>query len=105
MHLSCSWLAEEVSTVTKKVAHDAPDGQPLKGLIDNLKNKYSVPGAPWDVMLPTGSGTFEGYVGWEAGCAASADGRRSGSPIASDLGAAPTPLDKPATPKSFDIYK
>ena len=105
MHLSCSWLAEEVSTVTKKVAHDAPDGQPLKGLIDNLKKKYSVPGAPWDVMLPTGSGTFEGYVGWGAGCAASADGRRSGSPIASDLGAAPTPLDKPAIPKSFDIYK
>ena len=103
--LPCSWLAELVSTVTKKVARDAPDGQPLKGWIDGLKKKYSVPGAPWDVMLPTGSGTFEGYVGWGGGCAASADGRRSGSPIASDLSAAPTPLDKPATPKSFDIYK
>ena len=105
MYLSCSWLAEEVSTVTKKVARDAPDGQPLKGLIDGLKKKYSVPGAPWDVMLPTGSGTFEGYVGWGGGCAASADGRRACSPIASDFGAAPTPLDKPATPQSFDIYK
>ena len=64
-----------------------------------------MPGVPWDVLLPTGSGTFEGYVGWGAGCGASADGRRSGSPIASDFGAATTPLDKPSIPKSFDIYK
>lgn len=98
-------MAEHVSTVVKKVARDAPDGQPLKGLIDGLKKKYSVPEAPFDVLLPTGSGTFEGYVGWGGGSAASADGRRAGSPIASDFSAAPTPLDKPATPKSFDIYK
>ena len=98
-------MAEQVSTVVKKVARDAPDGQPLKGLIDGLKAKYSVPEEPWDVLLPTGSGTFEGYVGWGAGCGASADGRRNGSPIASDLSAAPTPLDKPAIAKSFDIYK
>ena len=102
---SRSWLAEQVSTVTKKVARDTPDGQPLKGLIDGLKKKYSVSGAPWDVLLPTGSGTFEGYVGWGGSCAASADGRRAGSPIASDFGASPTPMDKPASAKSFDIYK
>ena len=89
----------------KTVARDAPDGQPLKGLIDGLKKKYSIPEVPFDVLLPTGSGTFEGYVGWGAGCAASADGRRAASPIASDMSAAPTPIDKPATPKRFDIYK
>lgn len=101
-----SWLAEQVSTVVNTVARHNPDAhQPLVELIDGLKKKYSVPGAPWDVLLPTGSGTFEGYVGWGASCGASADGRRSGSPIASDFGAAPTPLDKPAIPKSFDIYK
>lgn len=102
---SRSWLAEQVSTVTRKVARDTPDGQPLTGLIDGLKKKYSVPGAPWDVLLPAGSGTFEGYVGWGGSCAASADGRRAGSPIASDFGASPTPMDKPASAKSFDIYK
>ena len=102
----CSWLAEQVSTVVNKVSRPSPEAhQPLVELIDSLKKKYSVPGAPWDVLLPTGSGTFEGYVGWGAGCGASADGRRSGSPIASDLSAAPTPLDKPPVPKSFDIYK
>lgn len=100
-----SWLADQVANVTQKVARDAPDGQPLKDLISGLKKKYSVPGAPFDVLLPTGSGTFEGYVGWGAGCGASADGRRSGSPVASDIGAAPTPLDKPATAKSSEIYK
>lgn len=101
-----SWLAEQVSTVVNTVARHNPDAhQPLVELIDGLKKKYSVPGAPWDVLLPTGSGTFEGYVGWGASCGASADGRRSGSPIASDFGAAPTPLDKPAIPMSFDIYK
>lgn len=99
------WLAEKVSTVIEKVARDAPDGQPLKGVINGLKKKYSVTGAPWEVLLPTGSGTFEGYVGWGASCGASADGRLSCSPIASDFSAAPNPLDKPATSKSFDIYK
>ena len=100
-----SWLADQVANVTKKVARDAPDGQRLKDLISGLKKKYSVPGAPFDVLLPTGSGTFEGYVGWGAGCGASADGRRSGSPVASDFGAAPTPLDKPAIAKSSELYK
>ncbi|KAK2570558.1 putative dehydratase PflD [Acropora cervicornis] len=100
-----SWLAEEVSTVIKKVARDAPAGQPLKAHIDGLKKKYSVPGAKWDVLLPTGSGTFEGYVGWGQSCAASADGRRAGTPIASDIAACITPFDKPATAKSCDVYK
>lgn len=104
-YLPCSWLAEEVSTVIKKVARDAPAGQPLKAHIDGLKKKYSVPGAKWDVLLPTGSGTFEGYVGWGQSCAASADGRRAGTPIASDFAACITPFDKPATAKSCDVYK
>ena len=98
-------MAEQVTNVTKKVARDAPAGQPLRGLIDGLKKKYSVPEAPWDVLLPTGSGTFEGYVGWGQSCAASADGRRAGTPIASDLSASITPFDKPATAKSSDVYK
>ena len=100
-----SWLAEHCTTVVKQVARNSHDGQPLKSLIKGLKEKYSVPGAPWDVLLPPGTGTFEGYVGWGGGCAASADGRRAGSPIASDCSAAPTPLDKPAVPKTFDIYR
>ena len=104
-HSFHSWLAEQCTTVVKNVARDAPDGQPLKDLIEGLKKKYSVASAPWDVLLPAGTGTFEGYVGWGGGCAASADGRRAGSPIASDFSAAPTPTDKPAVPQTFDIYR
>lgn len=103
---SCSWLAEKVSSVVNEVSRDNPNAhQPLVELIDGLKKKYSVPGAPWDIMLPVGSGTFGSYVPAGSGCGASADGRRSGTAVASDISAAPTPLDLPATPKSFEIYK
>ena len=91
--------------MTTKVARDAISSQPLKGLLDRLKTKYSLPEAPFDVLLPTGSGTFEGYVGWGAGCGATADGRRAGSAVASDLAPAPTALDRPPTAKSSDIYR
>ena len=99
-----SWLADLCATTVKKVAQ-GPDGQPLKDLIQSLKKKYSLPGAPWNILLPAGSGTFEGYVGWGQGLAASADGRRASSPIASDCSAAPTPTDKPVVPKKYNILK
>ena len=102
---SISWLAERITTIVKEVSRDSLDNQPLKGLIQSLKQKNSIPGHNWDILLPPGSGTFEGYVGWGLSCAASADGRRAGSPIASDMSAAPTPLDLPPVPRRCDIYK
>jgi len=45
-------------------------------------------------MCP-GSGTFEGYVAMGGGLGASADGRRTGAPIASDFSPAPLPQDLP----------
>jgi len=46
-------------------------------------------------MMCPGAGTFEGYVGMGGGLGASADGRRSGNPIASDFSPAPLPQDLP----------
>ena len=39
----------------------------------------------------TGTGTFEGYVGTGAACAATPDGRLDGQPIASDCSVQPYP--------------
>ena len=39
----------------------------------------------------TGCGTFEGYVGIGAACAATPDGRLNGQPTASDISAQPYP--------------
>ena len=55
-------------------------------------------------MTP-GIGTFEGYVGDGLSCGASADGRRNGMPIASDLSPVPAPQDLPAAPAFRNIYQ
>ena len=55
-------------------------------------------------MCP-GIGTFEGYVGDGIPCGASADGRRSGIPIASDLSPVPAPQDLPPNPAFRNIYQ
>nr|WP_283102860.1 Dyp-type peroxidase [Shewanella abyssi] len=49
---------------------------------------------PFGFQIQPGVGTFENTVAFGAGSGASADGRRSGASIASDLSAAPSPADR-----------
>ncbi|MDC0672906.1 Dyp-type peroxidase [Nannocystis radixulma] len=49
-------------------------------------------------QIQPGVGTFENYYDWGAMAGASADGRRRGDPIASDLSPAPSAADRPAAP-------
>ncbi|PSR84273.1 pyruvate formate lyase-domain-containing protein [Coniella lustricola] len=57
-------------------------------------------------VVTPGIGTFEGYVGDGALCGASADGRRNGSPLASDMSPAPSPQDQvPPAPRFRNIYQ
>ncbi|KLP12603.1 uncharacterized protein LW94_1728 [Fusarium fujikuroi] len=56
-------------------------------------------------VITPGIGTFEGYVGDGAPCGASADGRRNGMPIASDLSPVPAAQDLPPNPAFRNIYK
>lgn len=50
--------------------------------------------------MQPGVGTFASYVEQGIGCGASADGRLSGQPLATDMSPTPSPLDWPATPEN-----
>lgn len=53
--------------------------------------------------MQPGVGTFASYVEQGIGCGASADGRLSGHPLATDMSPAPSPLDLPATSESQQV--
>ncbi|XP_066928528.1 uncharacterized protein [Clytia hemisphaerica] len=95
-----TWLAKEIVESFKDVTTDGK--YPFCNSIrKGLDEKY-----PNEFHYALGSGTFEGYVGWGLGCAASADGRRKAQPIASDMSPTPTPQDVSDTVvKIDDIYK
>jgi pyruvate-formate lyase len=61
-----------------------------------LEARYDRPGCPFTLHLAPGVGTFEQYVFSGSFNGASADGRRAGTSIASDLSPAPVPNDLPA---------
>ncbi len=73
----------------------------LQPALDNIAKTYGA----FEFVVTPGIGTFEGYVGDGQGCGASADGRRNGMPIASDLSPAPAPQDLPASPAFRNIYQ
>ncbi|MEC5160525.1 MULTISPECIES: Dyp-type peroxidase [unclassified Janthinobacterium] len=73
----------------------------LQGALAGIAQTYG----EFDFVITPGIGTFEGYVGDGLGCGASADGRRNGMPIASDLSPVPAPQDLPAAPAFRNIYQ
>lgn len=82
--------------------------KPHPALADTLAGivqKYSTKERPFEFVVTPGIGTFEGYVGDGLSCGASADGRRNGMPIASDLSPAPAPQDLPPMPAFRNIYQ
>ncbi|KAI1429689.1 pyruvate formate lyase-domain-containing protein [Xylaria sp. FL1777] len=74
----------------------------LKNVLDGLYKKH---GENFEFVVTPGIGTFEGYVGDGLVYGASADGRRSLMPIASDISPVPGPQDLPAKPAHRNIYK
>ncbi|KAI0856958.1 pyruvate formate lyase-domain-containing protein [Xylaria cubensis] len=74
----------------------------LKPVLDSIYAKH---GPDFEFLVTPGVGTFEGFVGDGLTCGASADGRRSGMPIASDMSPVPSPQDLPAAPPYNNIYK
>jgi Dyp-type peroxidase family len=74
----------------------------IKEHLEGIKKKY---GDDFEFVICPGIGTFEGYVGDGIPCGASADGRRSGMPIASDLSPVPAAQDLPASPAFRNIYQ
>jgi Dyp-type peroxidase family len=70
--------------------------KPWPGLLASLKNlaeKYGSEQHPFGIQIQPGVGTFENHVEMGAWNGASADGRRQGTFVASDMSAAPSPAD------------
>ena len=65
-----------------------------------LKETWSRPGKPFDIVLAPGVGTFEQYVLVGSLLGASPDGRKAGDPVASDL--SPAPLHASESPIPAD---
>jgi Dyp-type peroxidase family len=74
----------------------------LKPKLDEIAKVH---GESLKFVITPGIGTFEGYVGDGAPCGASADGRRNGMPIASDLSPTPAAQDLPPNPAFRNIYQ
>lgn len=72
--------------------------EPWPQMYDTLKNMATRFGSeefPFGLQIQPGVGTFENHVEMGAWNGASADGRRLGTTVASDLSAAPSPADLP----------
>jgi len=66
------WLAQEVVTVFTEVTTNEKYTL-VNTVLPNIRKNFNK-----EIHFALGSGTFEGYVGWGYGIAASADGRRKG---------------------------
>ncbi len=72
--------------------------QPLPQMysaLQNLASRYGTEEHPFGIQIQPGVGTFENHVEMGAWNGASADGRRLGTAVASDLSSAPSPMDLP----------
>lgn len=95
-----NWVIEQAVTLCISAMRDpSPALQPA---LDKIKKAY---GQDFEFVVTPGIGTFEGYVGDGAPCGASADGRRNGMPIASDLSPTPALQDLPPAPAFRNIYQ
>jgi pyruvate-formate lyase len=87
------WLLETF----RKCVEEARNHMIHAVAFEQLQTKFGSPKHPFRIHLAPGVGTFEQYVFSGSFNGASADGRRAGGPIASDLSPAPVPHDLPAT--------
>jgi len=86
------------NTIVEGVARIAMETftAPWPQLLDtlrNMANRFGTEEFPFGLQLQPGVGTFENHVEMGAWNGASADGRRLGTTVASDLSAAPSPAD------------
>ncbi|KAI9148149.1 putative dyp-type peroxidase family protein [Paramyrothecium foliicola] len=92
------WLIENMV----RLCVDKINSPVLKPKLDEIAKTH---GKDLKFVVTPGIGTFEGYVGDGAPCGASADGRRNGMPIASDLSPTPAAQDLPPNPAFRNIYQ
>lgn len=90
-----SRIAQEVMTKPR---------QPILAHFERLANRFGTERLKFGgFSMQPGVGTFASYVEQGMGCSASADGRLSGQPLATDMSPSPTPVDLPATAASQQL--
>jgi Dyp-type peroxidase family len=87
------WLVDRITTLARETLDSPPPV--LAKILQGLKKTYSVRGAPWELSLQVGVGTFEAYVGDALSSGASPNGRRNAQPYPSDFSPTPVPQDLP----------
>ncbi|OJT21537.1 hypothetical protein BO221_27385 [Archangium sp. Cb G35] len=87
------WLVDRITTLARETLDSPPPV--LASILQRLKKTYSVRGAPWELTLQVGVGTFEAYVGNALSSGASPDGRRNMQAFPSDFSPTPVPEDMP----------
>ncbi|WP_047686050.1 MULTISPECIES: Dyp-type peroxidase [Xenorhabdus] len=70
-----------------------------------LAKRFGTTEAPFGIQIQPGVGTFENHVAMGSWNGASADGRRLGTTVASDMSAAPSPADLPIDHQSASFSK
>ncbi|UDF05740.1 Dyp-type peroxidase [Asticcacaulis sp. AND118] len=92
-------IAARVATVAMDVM--ARPRPALAALYEQAAARFGTVKHPFGgFSMQPGVGTFASYVEQGLGCAASADGRLSAQPLATDMSPAPSPVDQPATADS-----
>jgi Dyp-type peroxidase family len=86
--------------ILRRVCETAVDvftkpAEPTARRMVELAKQLGTPEHPFGMQVQPGVGTFENHVEFGAMCGASADGRRAGQPMASDLSPSPSPADLP----------
>lgn len=99
-------FARELIGKCLQIVKDSLD-KPTSGIAagyERLKQKYGTPDRPFAFTVTPGIGTFEDNVGLGLGFGATANGRRSGQPIAADFTAMPLPSDIPFEVRSSNAW-
>jgi len=89
-------VLERIADLTVKVFREPVESTAEKMIA--YAEKYGTKEQPFGFQVHPGVGTFENFVAFGGGSGASADGRRLGEAIASDLSPAPAPMDRPPAP-------
>jgi len=96
------YLVQKIAQLTVKVFRD-PFAETAEQMVRFAK-KYGTEKAPFGgFQIQPGVGTFENFIAFGGSSGASADGRRLGEAIASDLSPSPNSMDKPAHQKTIDL--
>ncbi|TKB85676.1 MAG: Dyp-type peroxidase [Nitrospira sp.] len=95
-------IAAAVASMAVKVMTEPRPA--LAALYDQAAARFGTPQHPFGgFSMQPGVGTFASYVEQGLGCAASADGRLSAQPLATDMSPSPSPLDQAATSSSQQL--